>query len=100
MDWRRRLDAWRCITYRPRPIVNTLYRPGVQFVSLFCDDNKAPLPKSIVDLISSFAEKSVPESITRLYEIAKKLDESEKSIVIKEGKEYNFNEFSLESVLS
>jgi hypothetical protein len=64
--------------HRKKPLVNTLFQPGVQFVSIFCDDNKTPLPKKMMDIISSFAEKSASESINRLYEIGLTIDENEK----------------------
>jgi hypothetical protein len=63
------------IKYIERPIRNTLLEPGVQFVTLFCDDNQVPLPKTMMDLVSSFAEKMVPDSFQRLYDTAKKLDQ-------------------------
>jgi hypothetical protein len=63
------------IKYIEKPIRNTLLKPGVQFVTLFCDDNQVPLPKTMMDLVSSFAEKMVPDSFQRLYDTAKKLDQ-------------------------
>lgn len=45
--------------------------PGLRFVTVFCDDQKVPLPAALVDLISAQGEKVVPGAIERLYEVAK-----------------------------
>jgi hypothetical protein len=45
--------------------------PGLRFVTVFCDDQKVPLPAALLDIISAQGEKVVPGSIERLYEVAK-----------------------------
>lgn len=84
--------------------VNCLDMPGMIFISVFCDDQKVPLPPRIVDMIASQvgrrvpslqhapllisiiltpyfppprhnqAEKVVPDSISRLYQVAKRVE--------------------------
>merc|ERR1712146_808013 len=44
--------------------------PGTRFVTIFCDDSKVPLPAKIVDMISTQAEKVVPESMRSLHSAA------------------------------
>ena len=46
-------------------------RPGTRYVTIFCDDQKMPLPRTVVDMISRHAEKMVPGSIGRLNDAAK-----------------------------
>jgi len=50
--------------------ISPLDQPGLSFVTVFCDEAKVPLPPTIVDLISSQAEKVVPDSIARLHAVA------------------------------
>jgi hypothetical protein len=45
--------------------------PGTSFITLFCDDQKVPLPPTIVDILSKQGEKLVPDSISSLYEVAR-----------------------------
>lgn len=52
-------------------VVSAVDLPGVSFITLFCDDQKVPLPSTIVDILSKQGEKVVPESINRLHEIAR-----------------------------
>jgi hypothetical protein len=47
--------------------------PGLRFVTVFCDDQKVPLPAALVDVISAQGEKVVPGAIERLYHVAKDL---------------------------
>jgi ABC-type hemin transport system substrate-binding protein len=56
----------------PRPVVNTLRKPGVNFVTIFRDDSQVALPKTI----SSMVEKSAADSMNRMYEAAKKSDQN------------------------
>ena len=44
--------------------------PGTRFVTIFCDDSKVPLPPKVVDMISTQAEKVVPESMRSLHRAA------------------------------
>lgn len=58
------------------PVVATrrrseLCRPGVRFVTIFCEDQKVPLHPKIVAMLSKVAEKVVPESFARLHEVAR-----------------------------
>lgn len=48
---------------------------GTQFVTIFCDDSKVPLPSRVVDMISTQAEKVVPDSMRSLHEAAASLQE-------------------------
>lgn len=50
---------------------------GTQFVTIFCDDSKVPLPSRVVDMISTQAEKVVPESMKSLHKAAVSLQEKE-----------------------
>ena len=45
--------------------------PGTSFITLFCDDQKVPLPTTIVDILSKQGEKLVPDSISSLHEVAR-----------------------------
>ena len=45
--------------------------PGTSFITLFCDDQKVPLPPTIVDILSKQGEKLVPDSISSLHEVAR-----------------------------
>eukprot|EP01031_Cornospumella_fuschlensis_P032813 gene32813-39673_t len=63
-----------------KPPRNHVCKPGMQFVTIFCDDQKVPLHPTIVDMIASHAEKVVPTSIQKLYEIAKLVEEKKISI--------------------
>lgn len=58
-----------------KPPRNNVCKPGMQFVTIFCDDQKVPLHPTIVDMIASHAEKVVPTSIQKLYEIARLVEE-------------------------
>eukprot|EP01039_Chlorochromonas_danica_P006261 gene6261-6902_t len=53
---------------------NLVCRPGMRFVTIFCDDQKVPLPPRLVDMLSKMAEKVVPESFSRLHEVAKEVE--------------------------
>ena len=44
--------------------------PGTRFVTIFCDDSKVPLPARVVDMISTQAEKVVPDSMRSLHAAA------------------------------
>ena len=44
--------------------------PGTEFVTIFCDDSKVPLPGKVIDMISTQAEKVVPDSMRRLRDAA------------------------------
>jgi hypothetical protein len=46
---------------------------GTQFVTIFCDDSKVPLPSRVVDMISTQAEKVVPDSMRSLHKAATSL---------------------------
>lgn len=54
---------------------NLVLRPGMRFVTIFCDDQKVPLPPRLVDMLSKMAEKVVPESFARLHEVAKEVEQ-------------------------
>jgi hypothetical protein len=51
--------------------VSAVDLPGTSFITLFCDDQKVPLPTTIVDILSKQGEKLVPDSITSLHEVAR-----------------------------
>jgi hypothetical protein len=44
--------------------------PGTEFVTIFCDDSKVPLPGKVIDMISTQAEKVVPNSMRSLRDAA------------------------------
>lgn len=48
---------------------------GTSFVTVFCDDQKVPLPPMVMDILSSQAEKVVPASIARLHAVARGVQE-------------------------
>ena len=53
------------------PMIASLDKPGMKFVTIFCDDAKVPLPRQVVDMIAKHAEKMVPTSIEKLHLVAK-----------------------------
>lgn len=57
-----------------QPRINTLNKPGLFFVTTFCDDQKMPLHPKLVDILSSVGEKIVPESIKKLFDVARQMD--------------------------
>jgi hypothetical protein len=56
------------------PVISAVDLPGVSFITLFCDDQKVPLPSTIVDILSKQGEKVVPDSINRLHETAREVE--------------------------
>eukprot|EP01036_Dinobryon_divergens_P038601 gene38601-50697_t len=50
--------------------------PGMHFVTVFCDDQKVPLPPMVVDILSAQGEKVVPDSIARLHAVARTIENS------------------------
>lgn len=55
---------------------NSLEAPGTSFITIFSDDAKVPLPPKIIDMISTQAEKAVPDSMKSLHEAAKIIQDS------------------------
>lgn len=51
--------------------------PGLRFVTLFCDDQRVPLPAALVDIISAQGEKVVPGAIERLHEVAYQIQQQQ-----------------------
>jgi len=45
-------------------------KPGMKFVTFFCDDQQIPLPNKLVDLLCKAGERVVPESMTCLHKVA------------------------------
>jgi hypothetical protein len=45
-------------------------KPGMKFVTFFCDDQQIPLPNKLVDLLCKAGERVVPESMTNLHKVA------------------------------
>lgn len=59
------------------PTASSVYdKPGVKFVSVFCDDQKVPLPSMIVDALSKQAERMAAQSIVKLHKISKERTDS------------------------
>jgi hypothetical protein len=57
--------------------VDSVYdKPGVKFVSVFCDDQKVPLPSMIVDALSKQAERMAAQSIVKLHKTSKERTEN------------------------
>jgi len=56
--------------------VHNIYKPGMRFVTIFCDDQKVPLPATVVDVLSKQGEKVVPASVSKLHVIARNLEET------------------------
>lgn len=54
--------------------------PGMRFVSVFCDDQKVPLPPMVVDILSAQGEKVVPDSIARLHAVARGIEASRRLV--------------------
>eukprot|EP00607_Mallomonas_marina_P004631 CAMPEP_0182428182 /NCGR_PEP_ID=MMETSP1167-20130531/21295_1 /TAXON_ID=2988 /ORGANISM="Mallomonas Sp, Strain CCMP3275" /LENGTH=273 /DNA_ID=CAMNT_0024610917 /DNA_START=295 /DNA_END=1116 /DNA_ORIENTATION=- len=54
--------------------VPSVDRPGMKFVTVFCDDQKVPLPPMVVDILSAQGEKVVPDSISRLHAVARGIE--------------------------
>lgn len=52
-------------------------KPGVKFVSVFCDDQKVPLPSMIVDALSKQAERMAAQNIVKLHKTAKERTEAQ-----------------------
>ena len=72
-----RVDNYRChstIISDPREGPASVDTPGLRYVTIFCDDQRVPLPASIVDLISAQGEKVVPGAIQRLHEVAREME--------------------------
>jgi len=61
--------------YHDRSAPRNIDRPGMKFVTIFCDDQKVPLPAAVTDILSKQGEKVVPGSISRLHEVAKELQD-------------------------
>mmetsp|Transcript_10094 Transcript_10094/g.22706 ORF Transcript_10094/g.22706 Transcript_10094/m.22706 type:complete len:80 (+) Transcript_10094:106-345(+) len=61
-------------TYSGIPNIPNIYKPGMRFVTIFCDDQKVSLPNSVVDVLSTQGEKVVPASIEKLHLVARELE--------------------------
>jgi len=48
-------------------------KPGLSYVTIFCDDTNVALPASVIDLLSRHAEKTVPSSMKVLFDYSKNL---------------------------
>lgn len=72
-----RVDNYRChstIVSEPSQGPPSVDSPGLRYVTVFCDDQKVPLPAAIVDLISAQGEKVVPGAIQRLHAVAREME--------------------------
>lgn len=72
-----RVDNYRChstIISEPGEGPPSVDAPGLRYVTVFCDDQRVPLPAAIVDLISAQGEKVVPGAIQRLHEVASEME--------------------------
>jgi len=48
--------------------------PGLKFVTIFCDEQRVPLPPKMTNVLASFAEQSVPDLFQRLVDVAKDVE--------------------------
>ncbi len=72
-DRESRLDELQLVKRRRKS--NRLTKPGMKFVTIFCDDQKVPLHPKIVDILSAAGENIVPESLSRLHAIAQQVEQ-------------------------
>ena len=62
--------------HKSSPVDSVYDKPGVKFVSVFCDDQKVPLPSMIVDALSKQAERMAAQSIVKLHKTSKERTEN------------------------
>eukprot|EP01038_Epipyxis_sp_PR26KG_P006826 gene6826-9346_t len=59
--------------------IDYLGQPGMRFVTIFCDDQKIPLPPQVMDFLSKQAEKVVPGSIEALHKVATQIESNKQN---------------------
>ena len=61
-----------------QPVILPVDLPSVRFVTIFCDDQKVPLPNYITDLLSKAGENVVPSSIDAILEDCRRISFQQK----------------------